>query len=151
MVFEFNNHDIKEALTRGCTVPWWSMVVLSLGPRPKTNPSADRFQFPARYTGSDMHTGWGLGTRLGSTLKDLIQQLWDECWERLGVCWHKVPCVPWYHHTIWHVNKLYHATVATCTLLTGGYINLLWFTNLLFTKDRPSKHQTASQKGRTWY
>ena len=37
----------------------------SLGPRPKTNPSADRFQYRARYTGSDIRAGWGLGTRLG--------------------------------------------------------------------------------------
>ena len=33
----------------------------SLGPRPKTNPSADRFQYRACYTGSDIHAGevWG--------------------------------------------------------------------------------------------
>ena len=36
----------------------------SLGSRPKTNPSADRFQYRARYTGSDICAGWGLGTRL---------------------------------------------------------------------------------------
>ena len=43
----------------------------SLSPRPKTNPSVDRFQyrawgrkFPAHYTGSDICAGWGLGTRL---------------------------------------------------------------------------------------
>ena len=29
----------------------------SLGPRPKTNPSTDRFQYRARYTGSDIHDG----------------------------------------------------------------------------------------------
>ena len=41
----------------------------SLGPRPKTDPSADHFQYPARYTGSDIRTGWGLGTRLYEVLK----------------------------------------------------------------------------------
>ena len=29
----------------------------SLGPRPKTNPSADRFQYRAGYTGSDIRAG----------------------------------------------------------------------------------------------
>ena len=62
--------------------PFSFNYMLSLGPRPKTNPSVDRFQyrtrgrkglvdivhipkdllylpdrFPARYTGSDIHTG----------------------------------------------------------------------------------------------
>ena len=34
-------------------------VWCSLGPRPKTNPSADHFQyhFPARYTGSNIRAG----------------------------------------------------------------------------------------------
>ena len=32
-----------------------------LGPTPKTNPSTDRFQFPACYTGSNIR---GLGMRL---------------------------------------------------------------------------------------
>ena len=39
-----------------------STIYTSLGPRPKTNPSADCFQY--RYTGSNIHAGWGLGTRL---------------------------------------------------------------------------------------
>ena len=38
----------------------------SLGPRPKTNPSADHF--PARYIGSNIHAEWGLGTRLSQAL-----------------------------------------------------------------------------------
>ena len=33
-------------------------------PRPKTHPSADRFQYHARYTASNTRAGWGLGTRL---------------------------------------------------------------------------------------
>ena len=33
------------------------MYFLSLSPRPKTNPSTDRFQYPARYTGSDIRAG----------------------------------------------------------------------------------------------
>ena len=36
-------------------------VNFSLGPRPKTNPSADCFQ----YCACVIHAGWGLGTRLG--------------------------------------------------------------------------------------
>ena len=36
----------------------------SLSPRPQTNPSADRFQYPACYTGSDIRAEWGLGARL---------------------------------------------------------------------------------------
>ena len=40
------------------------MCVCSLGPRPKTNPSTDHFQYPVRFTESDIHAGWGLGTRL---------------------------------------------------------------------------------------
>ena len=39
------------------------MHTFSLSPRPKTNPSADRFQYRV-YTGSDIRAGWGLGTRL---------------------------------------------------------------------------------------
>ena len=39
----------------------------SLGPRPKTNPSADCFQYCVHYTGSDIRAGWGLGTRLVKT------------------------------------------------------------------------------------
>ena len=41
-----------------------STSAASLGPRPKTNPSTDRFQYCMRYTGSDIRTGWGLGMRL---------------------------------------------------------------------------------------
>lgn len=36
----------------------------SLGPRSKTNPSADRFQYRLRYTGSGIRARWGLVTRL---------------------------------------------------------------------------------------
>ena len=41
----------------------------SLGPmQTQTNPSADRFQYRARHTGSDKRAGWGLGTRLPRVL-----------------------------------------------------------------------------------
>ena len=42
----------------------------SLGPRPKTNPSADHFQY--RYSGRDKHAGWCLGTRLRMGLPHYI-------------------------------------------------------------------------------
>ena len=41
-----------------------SLAQCSLGPRPKTNPSADCFQYHACYTGIDVCAKWGLGTRL---------------------------------------------------------------------------------------
>ena len=53
----------------------------SLGLRPKTNPSTDHFQSRTRYTGSDKHTGWGLGTRL------------------VMLTWGKIPGWEWSHPT----------------------------------------------------
>ena len=49
-------------------VQWLCLVSLSLSPRPQTNPSADRFQYRMRGTGSDIRTGWGLGERLTVSL-----------------------------------------------------------------------------------
>ena len=57
----------------------------SLGPRPKTNPSADRFQYRARYTASDTHAGWGLGTRPDWLLK------WQDGCVILEYIRHKLP------------------------------------------------------------
>ena len=45
----------------------------SLGSRPKTNPSADHFQYrPRRYTGTNIRTGWG--TSMDETTIILTQQ-----------------------------------------------------------------------------
>ena len=54
----------------------FSFQILShSSPRPKTNPSADRFQyrvrFSAHYTASDTRGRWGLGMRL-------VSQLWSK-------------------------------------------------------------------------
>ena len=50
------------SISGGISFPKYSLGVVkgSLGPRPKTNPSVDHFQ----YTVSDTRAGWGLGTRL---------------------------------------------------------------------------------------
>ena len=54
----------------------------SLGPRPKTNPSTDRFQyarFPACYTASDTRARWGLGTRLVEPYLLVYRTPWKYC------------------------------------------------------------------------
>ena len=61
----------------------------SLGPRPKTNPSADCFQYPTLYTGSDIHAGWGLGTRLGRQLS----------WLSTALSWSLLIYTKVYHNT----------------------------------------------------
>ena len=68
----------------------------SLSPRPQTNPSADHFQYPARYTGSDIHAGWGLGTNCSSEYAYAATQT--------GLIFildsHSPPCDPTHmHHT----------------------------------------------------
>ena len=51
----------------------------SLGPRPKTNPSADRF-----YTGSDIRAGWGLGMRLVKSLFRVFRSEGGAHWQAYG-------------------------------------------------------------------
>ena len=69
------------------------MVRGSLSPRPQTNPSADCFQYPARYTGSDIRAGWGLGTNCSSEYAYAVTQT--------GLTFipdsHSPPCVPHTH------------------------------------------------------
>ena len=50
-----------------------STSAASLGPRPKTNPSTDHFQYCTCYTGSDICTGWGLKRRL------IHRIFWSHC------------------------------------------------------------------------
>ena len=55
-------------------------------PDPKLTPARITFsieRFPVRYTGSDIHAGWGLGTRLGA---DLRTRPWEEKSEQ-GLTW----------------------------------------------------------------
>ena len=59
-------------------------VGTSLSPRPKTNPSADHFQYHVRYTGSDIRAGWGLGTRLGRYLIVYTMHVYVSC--AVGKC-----------------------------------------------------------------
>ena len=63
----------------------YSIALYSLGPRPKTYPSTDCFQYrfqyraciPAWYTGNDICAGWGLGTRLSFVTMKLFQYHWN--------------------------------------------------------------------------
>ena len=78
----------------------------SLGPRPKTNRSADRLHFPVRYTGSDIHTGWGLGTFRASVL------IFSSKHSRKKVCPH-LPCTAWATTT---VKSLLPSSACTCII-----------------------------------
>ena len=79
----FNINLVFSSWSRGKDV-----VRFSLGPRPKTNPSVDRFQY--------ICAGWGLGTRLG----------WCVQWRNCAMHGDKVNWCEQTCQMSWHLNHI---------------------------------------------